>query len=73
MGAWIEILAKLSKQVPLALSRPSWARGLKSLRFENQFNYDIVAPLMGAWIEILFESFMARSNLVGRAPHGRVD
>ena len=33
-------------------SRPSWARGLK-FESENTYPWRCVAPLMGAWIEIV--------------------
>ena len=52
MGAWIEItfLAYRSAKIP---SLPSWERGLK-LHILRTYPVDvIVAPLVGAWIEIV--------------------
>ena len=35
-------------------SLPSWERGLKSERMTVTIQMQMVAPLVGAWIEILF-------------------
>ena len=34
------------------MSLPSWERGLKSYEIRVENNYPLVAPLVGAWIEI---------------------
>ena len=53
MGAWIEISGAVVTGVSITLSRPSWARGLKSVRCHLLSPSILsVAPLMGAWIEI---------------------
>ena len=51
MGAWIEMRAG-HRYIPVPLSRPAWARGLKFR--ENKINKYMrqVAPCVGAWIEI---------------------
>ncbi len=52
MGAWIEISQALLRCLLTYLSHPSWVRGLKS-KIDNNINDTIlVAPLVGAWIEI---------------------
>ena len=52
MGAWIEILAIAVDGEPLQ-SLLSWERGLKSALGTLYFALaGIVAPLVGAWIEI---------------------
>ena len=38
----------------LTLSLPLWERGLKSKRSNVSTNQQTVAPLVGAWIEIIF-------------------
>ena len=53
-------------------SCPSWARGLKSSIIIFKSKAFMVAPLMGAWIEIL-SFFLFTCSAVSRAPHGRVD
>ena len=51
MGAWIEII-KVSIEDTIIRSLPSWERGLKFLQEEPEVLLTIVAPLVGAWIEI---------------------
>ena len=53
MGAWIEILIKMGR-IFLFLSLPSWERGLKFLSAAIQVHKELVAPLVGAWIEISY-------------------
>ncbi len=51
MGAWIEIdTADLAYTV--STSHPVWVRGLKSVTL-LQVLADMVAPRVGAWIEII--------------------
>ena len=50
MGAWIEILV-LIYFVMIIMSLLSWERGLKFLEQALQHGF-LVAPLVGAWIEI---------------------
>ncbi len=52
MGAWIEILIS-SVIVVFWGSHPSWVRGLKLLAAQMENYRGTVAPLVGAWIEIL--------------------
>ena len=53
MGAWIEIRLSCSLINLRSMSLPSWERGLKLRNgTENTLNA-IVAPLVGAWIEII--------------------
>ena len=42
----------------LLVSHPSWVRGLKLLRDLYKCPADIVAPLVGAWIETLKITFL---------------
>ena len=51
MGAWIEILLlyRISSSVS---SLPSWERGLKFQEKDVKYGLKVVAPLVGAWIEI---------------------
>jgi len=53
-------------------SLPAWERGLKSLNELNKFFMDIVAPCVGAWIEI---SALVRlsGTFPGRSLRGSVD
>ena len=53
MGAWIEICAG-AIAVPDVGSLPLWERGLKYPVLYNTAYLQYVAPLVGAWIEILF-------------------
>ena len=52
MGAWIEMEMRLLI-VNMTQSLPSWERGLKCYQKLNDSKADVVAPLVGAWIEIL--------------------
>jgi len=52
MGAWIEIFIT-TLAVAHAKSLPTWERGLKYLLFEIWDQLVVVAPYMGAWIEII--------------------
>ena len=63
MGAWIEMNSSAINAY-ISRSLPSWERGLK-LRTgtENTLNA-IVAPLVGAWIEILPISVYVKSIIV---------
>ena len=54
MGAWIEITKKSQGQEN-TVSLPSWERGLKLANGEFFVENVLVAPLVGAWIEIFFE------------------
>ena len=51
MGAWIEIFLP-NEIIGIIGSHPLWVRGLKSSVIEIQFVTPLVAPFMGAWIEI---------------------
>ncbi len=51
MGAWIEIAIEEGKKRP-EMSLPIWGRGLKCENDIDLDNRQIVAPYMGAWIEI---------------------
>ena len=51
MGAWIEIKGKDGKYYN-TVSLLSWERGLKSDRGVHYGKKYMVAPLVGAWIEI---------------------
>ena len=51
MGAWIEIEVVTHTQTVI-LSLPLWERGLKSVTCNCGIKDLIVAPLVGAWIEI---------------------
>ena len=68
MGAWIEILI-LSRVEQKVWSLPSWERGLKLDGTVKDEQYFIVAPLVGAWIEIndpiIFSSCVSVAPLVG--------
>ena len=52
VGAWIEINGKSYATKYVALSLPSWERGLKSMFYGSVLDADKVAPFVGAWIEI---------------------
>ena len=52
MGAWIEIQAEAALSVRADKSLPLWERGLKLVRFCALLMAEMVAPLVGAWIEI---------------------
>ena len=51
------------------MSLPSWERGLKSEVSPHEFYRDLVAPLVGAWIEIMLpppiRKLIAVAPLVG--------
>ena len=51
MGAWIEILF-LCHNLGIRRSLLSWERGLKFYGTDGKGSEGIVAPLVGAWIEI---------------------
>ena len=53
MGAWIEITGCLQYNDNNA-SLPSWERGLKLIYPDIRDHAECVAPLVGAWIEIVF-------------------
>ena len=72
MGAWIEIKDRTNQEKDRRLSRPSWARGLKLVLLFIILDLVTVAPLMGAWIEIVL-CIDCKPDYDGRAPHGRVD
>ena len=52
MGAWVEMLMCRFIMM-LFMSLPSWERGLKYVETNEYDKYDKVAPLVGAWVEIL--------------------
>ena len=52
MGAWIEISYNETKAYAYIGSHPLWVRGLKSLMRVQKRTSLLVAPFMGAWIEI---------------------
>ena len=56
--------------VASAMSRPTWARGLKPRYWSYKTDVD-VAPHVGAWIET--HVVIVLSAPFGRAPRGRVD
>ena len=56
MGAWIEIFFVIGTLQVIDKSHPLWVRGLKSLRLPLKHLKDLVAPFMGAWIEIQHEA-----------------
>ena len=71
MGAWIEI-AILKEIKDTWQSLPLWERGLKLLEYCRLRMRFLVAPLVGAWIEI----HMLENDgwiPVGRSPCGSVD
>ena len=53
MGAWIETVVGVTSTMPLTVSRPVWARGLKPSDKYKMFTALMVAPHVGAWIETL--------------------
>ena len=65
MGAWIEILVKLER-TRTEQSLLSWERGLKFNSFGTTFDWTNVAPLVGAWIEIVVRQRL--SYKLGVAP-----
>ncbi len=62
MGAWIEILI-ISPSSTDFLSLLSWERGLKFVLFDPCFLRSVVAPLVGAWIEIDILDRLAAAGL----------
>ena len=54
------------------LSLPSWERGLKCIYVVIVIRSGIVAPLVGAWIEIILGIPNKQGN-TGRSPRGSVD
>ena len=52
MGAWIEIVKTLKVFKTPSKSHPTWVRGLKSTVISVTGGQIVVAPYMGAWIEI---------------------
>ena len=65
VGAWIETTTNIPL-TRLALSRPTWARGLK-LVLTNAVTRGSVAPHVGAWIETCLFHIVQLSSPV--APH----
>ena len=63
MGAWIEIPFMLAKPPPQP-SLLSWERGLKLIEAHYKFESFMVAPLVGAWIEILFHPYIPYNTTV---------
>ena len=55
MGAWIEICIICYLFPQQKWSLPLWERGLKSSNFPSKYRPSLVAPLVGAWIEIIFQ------------------
>ena len=49
-------LAGVGRVLPLLQSHPSRVRGLKYHKFKSMFIYTNVAPLAGAWIEMICAS-----------------
>ena len=68
MGAWIEIMIIISTS-SLLKSLPSWERGLKLSQYHQKPLTLAVAPLVGAWIEIIdvdwLQTFLFVAPLVG--------
>ena len=52
MGAWIEIQDRQNALLTTT-SLLSWERGLKYINKQKMVHYWYVAPLVGAWIEIV--------------------
>ena len=59
MGAWIEISVMFACVISTAPSLLSWERGLKFVLFSFFHPPYNVAPLVGAWIEILLPTNIA--------------
>ena len=59
MGAWIEIDLQCPKN-RLQPSLPSWERGLKFTSLTVLTVLTVVAPLVGAWIEIMCVTSLER-------------
>ena len=71
MGAWIETGQGAPMQTS-AGSRPTWARGLKPIDYDDTGKPMLVAPHVGAWIETTVEALYGPVR-GRRAPRGRVD
>ena len=54
------------------MSLPSWERGLKSVQESSKKREELVAPLVGAWIEITTVVCLAGISY-RRSPRGSVD
>ena len=55
MGAWIE--TNICQKVIIGMrSLPSWERGLKRNQRREEAQVDVVAPLVGAWIETMISA-----------------
>ncbi len=72
MGAWIEIIPFVLPSTALS-SLPAWGRGLKyNNLFHDHIDKYVVAPRMGAWIEMM--TYSSKNIFVTcRSPHGGVD
>ena len=72
MGAWIEI--RICKIIVhnAAKSHPSWVRGLKFAFGLAPVYRPVVAPFMGAWIEI-WHQLLDGGGQSRRTLHGCVD
>ena len=53
MGAWIEIPEAVDSILAAMQSLPLWERGLKLLKGYGMKIASLVAPFMGAWIEMV--------------------
>ena len=63
MGAWIET-GDVSALYDIDKSHPSWVRGLKQLIKSACFDFESVAPLVGAWIETrMAENLNAKTDV----------
>ena len=67
MGAWIEIYMPRGGRRGYEESLPTWERGLKCLCSIMQLTNTVVAPHVGAWIEIIPAAHQTASIRV--APH----
>ena len=72
MGAWIEIDKETDTTDQKKRSHPLWVRGLKSLFTLYDNSNSVVAPFMGAWIEISMVSKVPK-YLFCRTLYGCVD
>ena len=62
MGAWIEMLLFEYRKLNFPTSLPLWERGLKSCPKSPLLALVVVAPLVGAWIEINKDLGINREN-----------
>ena len=72
---WVRGLKLVTREQyeAIKVSHPTWVRGLK-LSKESKCQRALVAPHMGAWIEILSNDVRDKLNVVScRTPHGCVD